>query len=651
MSATLPSSQTKHAGVLSRLCRDTAGNVLAMIAISLFPLIGLLGGGLDIGRGYLAQSRLQQACDAGVLAARKRLGAEVAVDGDVPDEVADAGDRFFNINFRDGAYGTKNREFTMTLESDYGIAGTASVEVPTTLMYVFGFKTMDVSVDCKSILNFTNLDVMMVLDTTGSMRITNPGDTLSRLDSLREVIRDFHTLLEASKAGDTEIRYGFVPYATNVNVGNLLQDDWVADTWTYQSREQGEDLLTVYTHYTSGTNWEYVSGTRSAWAEESRYDATYTTGTPPPDPSGDQITLGSSGWYQCTGSQPGNTRTIADTKLNETTETVVDPDGERRIEYRRRVHNGMTYRTRISGTTCIVERMLEDNFTENYQRIWEPRERSQRQWKYDALVRDMAEWRTQTPGCIEERATYEISDYDNVDFSRALDLDIDLVPTPGNPATQWKPWDDRQIYLRNVKASDWSGPVSKPAETTIEQFYHSGNDWYSVCPPPAQRLTAMNASELDAYLATLSPNGATYHDIGMIWGGRLLSPTGLFAADNADTDSRQRTRHMIWLTDGVTEPYPWAYGAYGLEVLDERRWSESSTATLTQTVESRFRVACEQVKNRNIVVWVVAFGTGLTDIMNECAGPGRAFEAANADELNDAFMEIARSMSELRISQ
>ena len=49
------------------------------------------------------------------------------------------GNKFFNLNFRNGAYGTANRAFTMTLEADYSISGVATVEVPTTIMKLFGF--------------------------------------------------------------------------------------------------------------------------------------------------------------------------------------------------------------------------------------------------------------------------------------------------------------------------------------------------------------------------------------------------------------------------------------------------------------------------------------------------------------------------------
>ena len=68
---------------LHRLGRDTSGNTLALMAAALLPLLGIIGGGVDMSRAYLAQSRLQQACDAGVLAARKRLGS----DADQPHRI------------------------------------------------------------------------------------------------------------------------------------------------------------------------------------------------------------------------------------------------------------------------------------------------------------------------------------------------------------------------------------------------------------------------------------------------------------------------------------------------------------------------------------------------------------------------------------
>ena len=628
-------------GFLAKLARDPSGNVMAMVAASLFPLLALLGGGIDMGRGYLAQSRLQQACDAGVLAARKRLGNEVAVNGQIPSGVSQAGNRFFNINFRNGAYGTENRQFTMTLENDYQITGTATVDVPTTLMNVFGYSTMPVSVDCRALLNFTDLDIMMVVDTTGSMRHTNAGDTLSRLESVKGVIRNFYTTINASKAPTTKIRYGFVPYATNVNVGHLLKDEWMVDDWTYQSREETGVVLPneeVAANY--ARNWSEVSGTRTAWTKVSSYPATWVAGG----------TMDTGGSYSCPQALPDNTWTFTDVDTGAAyTEVKVQPPSVLKIQPKQRTHNGTRYRKHLNGSTCEVQASTDTQYVQNFEQVEEVPSFERKQYRYKPISFDVSNWRSEQEGCIEERSTYEIDDYTNVDFNKALDLDIDRIPSSGNPDTQWRPRYPERIFARSFKL-DNSGDWSRNQVTTTEEFVDTGNWWFSDCPAAAQKLQEMSKDQLDSYLATLEPFGATYHDIGMIWGGRLLSPTGLFAAENADYGSTTRGRHMIWLTDGQTEPFDLAYGVYGLEGLDRRRWSPSSSMKLPQVIENRFGVACEQVKNRNITVWVVAFGTKLNPIMEKCGGPGRTFEAKNAEQLNAAFQQIAAAMSELRIS-
>jgi len=138
----------------------------------------------------------------------------------------------------------------------------------------------------------------------------------------------------------------------------------------------------------------------------------------------------------------------------------------------------------------------------------------------------------------------------------------------------------------------------------------------------------------------------------MIWAARLLSPTGIFASENSDiSPSKPTSRHLIFMTDGQTEPFDLNYGAYGLEPLSKRRWSETSPLTLTQTVEKRFSFACEEAKKKRITVWVIAFGTTVNPIMTQCAGPGRTFSASNAGELQTAFLTIAKSIGSLRLSE
>ena len=140
----------------------------------------------------------------------------------------------------------------------------------------------------------------------------------------------------------------------------------------------------------------------------------------------------------------------------------------------------------------------------------------------------------------------------------------------------------------------------------------------------------------------------------MIWGGRLLSPTGIFAAENADVPGKPTSRNLIFLTDGLTAPLDVSYGTYGIEPLDKRRWNPNSPVlglSLTNVVEKRFSVACSEVKKRNITVWVIGFGTTLSPFLTDCAGPGHYFEANNAAQLTDVFGKIATQLGDLRISK
>ncbi len=619
-------------GLLLRLAHDRAGNTLALVASGMVPLLAMIGGGIDMGRGYLSQSRLQNACDAGVLAARKQLGSEVAATGEVPGEVVETGERFFDINFRDGAYGTVDRDFQMTLEDDLAISGVAKVTVPTSVMKIFGFSEVPLEVHCQAKLNFSNTDVMMVLDTTGSMRQTNPGDSAPRIDVLRQVVRTFHTQLEASKAAGTRVRYGFVPYSANVNVGFQLKSGWMVDEWTYQGRQS----VTTTGTGTRTTTWTPISGSAATIPEYKAAscpaDTVVTTAVVPTTtlPNGDQTGQSRVNGrdYVCSAADAGLI-SVSGTEYTDYLYNWLTSSAMRIWDYRPvtidvksfrdpnpdKLVRGGSLRLRMGGEPARIVEMLEP-FT----------------------------------GCIEERSTYEIDDYDNVDFARALDLNLDLVPTDGDPDTQWRPMLHNISFERSLT---WrgAGSFTTAASKYGYDYFNAGWAGYTACPAQARKLAEMDGTQLNTYLGTLKAAGNTYHDIGMIWGGRLISPTGIFASENVDVGGQATSRHLIFLTDGETAPLDVTYGTYGIEPLDQRRWSPSSALSLTETVEKRFNVACQEVRKKNVTIWVVSFGLSLNPVLTECAGADHAFEAQNSDQLNAVFSKIARAMGDLRISK
>ncbi len=628
-------------GILRPLLRDRSGNTSLIVAGSIAPLLAMVGGGIDMGRSYLTESRLQRACDAGVLAARKKLGPSVVTDGMVPAAVADSGNRFFNINFRSGMFGTNNRNFTMTLEPDYSISGVATVAVPTTIMKLFAISKVDVRVLCQARLNYTNTDVMMVLDTTGSMSRTNSGDKQSRITVLKSVVQTFHAQLEGSKGVGIRLRYGFVPYAVNVNVGGLLKNEWMVHNWTYQSREE-QSTATSVVDYTYTDKWLTVAGSYAASIVET-YPANYN----PPNGESD------SGHYNCQKPAPPNHYTSSDDVLTTTSEPFIGPPaGTKTTKHRRLTENGEVYWLQVNGTTCEVWGGIYTALTREYDQITYPVYTKSSLFRYAPVSRDVVNWRSESNGCIEERDTYEITDYNNVNLDLALDLNIDRVPSMGVAATQWRPSYPDIIYGRALDSNGKGKFSVDPVVTNNAYLFQPANfSGLVACPTPARKLEEMNAGDVSTYLNSLTIGGNTYHDIGMIWGGRLLSPTGLFAAENADDGGKPTNRHLIFLTDGQTSTNDIAYGTYGFEPLDRRRWTPSSVLSLNAVVEKRFGVACNEVKKRNITVWVIGFGTTMSDLMKDCAGAGRWFQADNATQLTAAFGKIAASMGDLRIAK
>ena len=268
---------------LSRLARETAGNTLAIAAASIFALMGVVGGAVDISRTYMAQSRLQQACDAGALAARKALAGERLTDAEKA-----TGYRYFDFNFPAGSYGVTltSRTYSQPVNSagtpQAIVNGTVIATVPTTIMKIFGKDTVDLTINCSSKMEITNADVAMVLDVTLSMDFDmtiggGVAGTEPRLAALRRAVKAFYDALGPGRAGGDlskgRIRYGFVPYGITVNTASLLSNDQMVDSWSYESREAVSE--TVHTWTTGAVNYGDWSSPTDAYSDDAAYSSTY----------------------------------------------------------------------------------------------------------------------------------------------------------------------------------------------------------------------------------------------------------------------------------------------------------------------------------------------------------------------------------------
>lgn len=657
-------------GFLARLFGDRRGNTLVIVGAAMIPLAAMIGSGVDMSRAYMAKTRLQSACDAAALAGRR-----VMQNDTMSTAVQTEANRFFHFNFpkttsagvTSGPYQTAEIVNPTVTRPGPGIVRvTASTTIPTSVMRMFGFTTLPLSVTCDAALNFVNTDIMLVLDTTGSMDQDLNGT--KKIVALRDAVMALYDTLAPIQtqlqANGLRLRYGVVPYSSTVNVGGLISGAvpvpaggglpgnpaYLADHATYSSRVANFDEA----------------------------HATYT-GTPqPPEPPVTQIYGSSISQSDCdkygrnvsfsgftpsatSGGGPAPTPTWTRAFSNNESSGVdwgwsgaSDTNGSSRSCRRRYVETDTTFTTVVhyesSGWIYKAESIDVSQFKLGNAVTMSNSDAGQSpvQGDFDPIELPGAVTGESTTsvtwnGCIQERDTASpslITTTLPVDLAiapTAYDLDINLIPT--TDATRWRPMFPAAVYRRAAGTGEQSSGTSMAS---------------AACPYPARRLQAWTRADMLTYVNALIPTGSTYHDIGMIWGARLLSSGGIFA-DSPDTfNSMPVTRHIIFMTDGQMDTANDTYAFHGVERNDQKVAGQStpSEAELNGRHMQRFRMICNAAKSMGFSVWVIAFGTTLTTDMVQCASnANQASTISDRDALIARFQEIGSNIGALRLTQ
>jgi Flp pilus assembly protein TadG len=530
----------RRKGVLARLRKDQAGNVIAVMAAALIPLVGIVGGALDMSRIYLTNSKLQTACDAGVLAARQQASGALTADNRT------RGQQFFRFNFPTGTMGSSAATTSFTLTPNAAntqrVDGVATTRIPATLMRVFGQEDFDVTVNCDAERDIGHNDIMIVLDVTGSMLCTT-GDgcaegqaaarrsgnvisdttsaaipAASKLATLRAGIPGLYTALQSTDP-NIVTRFGIVPYSMTVNVGHLLNNVHLKQTTRYTHRFNNRYFMT-------------------------------------------NVDIQTTGWRTGTGD--------AESTLN-------------------------NWRNQADNSTCVEER--------------------------------------QSIGRNDRRVSTSVTQADIDTFATTrteTDLQFGLYMYPprnsaGNPLiNQWN-------------SSNQTMQVACPARARPLQVYPTLGDFN----------TAITA-------ATARATGGTLHDTGMIWGARLLSPTGFRSANNPTTRNDAAgtafpvNRHIVFMTDGILGTSGEGYDMYGHYVSEGRL---AGTGSVIQRHQTRFQNICSLARSQGVTIWVIAYDVANTADIATCATSTGHFFTANNSNLQTVFSNIGRGIGDLRLAR
>lgn len=702
-----PATSARKRGLMASLARDVRGNTLAMMAMFLIPLSGLVGSAVDMSRLYVVKARLQQACDAGVLAGRKFM---VSTAAPLDTNAATQAQTFFTSNFKKdaaavgstpattGFMGSTAVTFTPTQTTDNQVAGTASAAVPMTITKMFGTSSITLSVTCQARFDVADTDIVFVLDTTGSMAClpsdddstcdtyvgnagtttyTHPSDSSlgaasgatgsandsvagypgstgyyvpeksgSKIAAVRQAVTNFYNTVAANADASTHIRYGFVTYSSTVNAGKAI----MKASPSYMVGGAGSNGASTWKYQSRfidpTMNSQYQVSQSSAYDNTSKASCTGSTRTPAAV-AGQPYTFDTTSRATVVGKAWDNSQN----KCNVTT-TIYGP----LWTYGPVAYNVSSFLTNAS----VDDPSKVDGTTNSWQ------------------------------GCIEERDTTPgVSSFSNT--SLPPDLDPDLIPS--SDSTRWRPMWPETIYWRNYGSlnNGWFGNTGNVTSvyggdsdpTAYYQFnnvpnafsiyYYAQNGTSNVflkggiaaCGKPIRRVSTMTQQDVTNYVnaSDFKPLGGTYHDAGMIWGTRLLSTSGVFASDVGAWPGHQPTNKVIvFLTDGSMSPSLTVYGMYGAEYFDKRVTGgdyappAAATPNTQQTAyhNARFLAECAKAKSMNINVWTVMITTASTPTtpLTQCATTSaQALVSASGSDLNTKFQAIAKQVAFLRITK
>jgi Flp pilus assembly protein TadG len=245
------------------LARNTRGNVAILFGLAIIPIVLGVGVAVDYGRALLVRERMTSAADTAALAIGSWTGLTDA-------ELKTKAQQYFNANYPANSLGTAGA-LNVKFQGD-DILVSVSGTVPTTFMRLANIDSVDVGASAVITKKERNIELALVLDTTGSMAYSGKMDALQ--SAAKKMVQD---MFNGHDTSDT-LKIAVVPFAAAVNVGTDKEDEnWIDKSAksevAYEDFKKGVKVLDLINDM-KGESW-------SGCVREREGDDYELTDTPP----------------------------------------------------------------------------------------------------------------------------------------------------------------------------------------------------------------------------------------------------------------------------------------------------------------------------------------------------------------------------------
>jgi Flp pilus assembly protein TadG len=201
--------------------RDNRGNVLPIFALSLLPVLALVGMGIDYGRSSAANAKLQTAVDSTALAM-----ATNAASLSASDLAAQANAYFLAVLSGAGVVNpTITTSYSNTNGSQLVVNGSATVNTYFLGLPPISKSAVNISSSSTIAWGSSRLRVALVLDNTGSMAQSG------KMGALQTATKNLLSQLKTAAVNNGDVYVSIIPFVKDVNVGSTnYNGNWI--DWT-----------------------------------------------------------------------------------------------------------------------------------------------------------------------------------------------------------------------------------------------------------------------------------------------------------------------------------------------------------------------------------------------------------------------------------
>jgi Flp pilus assembly protein TadG len=221
--------------------------VAITFGIASLPVIAAVGAAVDFSHANAVNAAMQAAVDSTALMISRDAATTTSTD------LQSKADKYFKALF------TRPEAKDITVTAAYTTANGAQVvvnaaaKVPTSIMGIVGYNTIDLKASSTAKWGSERLRVALALDVTGSMA------SAGKLTALKSATKALLTQLKNAATNSDDDYVSIIPFSKDVNVGASNYDQNWIDWSRWDSSNSGSNGFSGSLCY-NGTLWQVVNG-------------------------------------------------------------------------------------------------------------------------------------------------------------------------------------------------------------------------------------------------------------------------------------------------------------------------------------------------------------------------------------------------------